>query len=435
MSGSAKKISLVIRTQISTENCRIRKTTLITILKNLFAVLAAAGAATAAAYYFFQSLASYSSPKLKWLKEIASDSEYAVTLQLAVPLFVGSLFLLVGAFVALWRSSTRSPVPERPAQTSGRMYSESKIEKLRWSSLTSLEQQELFDAHLQLAPIAQAPVEVLAPADIQLSLCTKEPIELRFISVFWILCPDMQKMDISFPLTAQSFHTLNVLREKTIDRIRRDSSYTIPRSARAELRDLYDYLSCRERAQGSPADLDAIVVAAARWSMPNRVSEASRLYRFSGAKIILTGGRPSYDDDRQAQIAEAEVMHFQLMRDGNAPRNEDVFLETRSRTSMEALINSRSMLARLAASKRKPLSIGLVSSTFHMRRFLIQAKHHYYCYPQLVSGIVPFVVPGAVDAREFFNDESPLSGRAQVVLQTFLSEYLKLICGRGVGEF
>ena len=70
---SKKNISLVIRTQISTENCRIRKTTLITILKNLFAVLAAAGAATAVAYYFFQSLASYSSPKLKWLKELASE--------------------------------------------------------------------------------------------------------------------------------------------------------------------------------------------------------------------------------------------------------------------------------------------------------------------------------------------------------------------------
>ena len=365
------------------------------------------------------------------------SNEYLL-FQFALPvitgLVVGICFVTVGAYLLFKRRPAL--IPSGPLLTKSIGFPIEKIEKLNWSALDAAERDEQYAKFQQLAPRAVPVVAILAPPNRQLELQSVSPIDLTHLRLFQHLWPK-HTARIEFPLSESTFQSLNTMRHEIVDDIASRRTMRLDHKAILHLKSLYTYLSCGEEAPShlDRLSIDIVIVAAARWSLSNRVDEAVKQNKIANSRIIFTGGSPSYDAGDQNPVAESEMMLHYSQALVSPPPLSRIHLETRSQNSIEALRNSLSSLVDLRKTNEQPLNLGIITSSFHMRRFDLQAREVFANSSHIVGKLFRLNVPAAVDYGTFGAENKVMEGRELVVLQTFLSEYLKLIGGRSVGEF
>jgi uncharacterized SAM-binding protein YcdF (DUF218 family) len=131
------------------------------------------------------------------------------------------------------------------------------------------------------------------------------------------------------------------------------------------LTDIYAYSAQRD---GAPADA-AVVLGAAVWGtrpspvFAERLNHAIALYQAGEVRILVFTGGVGQSNER----AEAEVARDYALQRG-VPA-QDIYLETRSRTTYENLREARSVLEGLGWGR-----ILVVSDPLHMRRAVTIAR-------------------------------------------------------------
>ena len=361
--------------------------------------------------------------------------------QIGLPVILGiSAAHLMVIYDTSWKWWTESGTANSSAgdesDEDDHRYSIHQIEKLRWHELSLQTRQRLYAQFFTLEPKAVAPVTMVAPPDVQLSAQERSPIPLDYADKI-AASFGVELEPVAYPFDDDDLERLAASREAIMNDIRSRMELPLNKQLRTVLQELYDYLPCTEHQLSSTErrDVDCVLVTAARWSLQQRVDQAIAQFKLSGCDLVLAGGRPSYDESEQPPVAEAEIMyHYLCSREPEVEGSAHIHLETRSTSSFESLQLASPILTRIARNRSDRLHLALITSTYHMRRLHLQASH-LYAHQSSISVISSLTVPAAVDFGRIAKEEGPLTGRALTIIQTFLSEYFKLIGGRAVGEF
>lgn len=310
------------------------------------------------------------------------------------------------------------------------------VESLKWELLSEHEQSNLVDRFGHLDPKPTGRLTSLPPAlpEFQKELQMAEPVRLdiadRLASEFQI-----PELSLQIPLEKHHADRVEVTRRKIVEQLDAYRAFTVPESLKEVLKDLYDFLPCtdREPSADERKTIDCVIASGTRWSMPLRVDEALRQHNLSGSEIIFTGNRPSYDDGSQPPVAEAQVMHHHLLSKDRTVPADLIHLEPRSRSSYESLQLVRPTLAKMSTVRDRPINVGLITSSYHMRRLLLQFLRIYRDY-SFVDRTYCLTVPASVDFGRIVASTAPLEGQELTTLQMVISEYFKLVGGRIAGE-
>lgn len=312
----------------------------------------------------------------------------------------------------------------------------SKVRHVNWAALSRGEQSILFDQYTQLHPKSHTRNYRTAYRKRQRKLQKSMPINVdifnEFLSTF--ILPPIP----TIPLTKLDKKELQNRYQAIIESVINVSSGGFSEAQKELFVRLYDYISCNELhpTLAELRNIDVCIVPGARWSLQQRADEAIKLQRISGCELILVGGFPAYEKDEVPLISESEAMFYYITSKSNVNISIDrIHIENRSTCSMEALVNSLPILNSISLEKDRPLTVALVTSSYHARRFYLQANNIYQHYDSVVADCVPVTVPATLDVHDITNTPNGDSEKLRVVLRTFVSEYLKLIGGRSVGEF
>jgi len=144
------------------------------------------------------------------------------------------------------------------------------------------------------------------------------------------------------------------------------------------------------------------------------------------SRVFLSGNLPRYDVERKNVLSEAAAMAIYL-RDVFSPKilPDRLIVDERPTNTRENIVMSQGVMEALRA--RRPLSIAIVTSPYHMRRAYLMCLAFKSNHPHLIGEVFRVTAESAYLRDNWF--------KTQKGVGHYLSEYWKLHGGRVVGQF
>lgn len=314
-----------------------------------------------------------------------------------------------------------------------------KVSRLDWDHLAPYEREALYEQFIQLRPRTHVSRSPVTGWQRQRTLQTQRAIELGpFVRLAAAAGIDEAQRAPKLPHSPVEHDYFHELADRLLSALPSMLSKPLEEQHVEAIKALHHYLSCRdiEVDRSEEANVDAIVIPGARTALPYRVEEGHRLYSQSDARLmILTGGQPSYEAGEQpVPIAEAEAMEYYLktkLREDEI--NPSIVREGRAQNSLETVIHTLPHIRSLSGDLGRQVTVALVTSPYHMRRFLFTFLRAEDTFGGGVARTLPVLASTTID-RSLLVDDSASVERRVFGLSVYIQEYVKLVTGRAIGE-
>lgn len=321
-----------------------------------------------------------------------------------------------------------------------------KILAVRRERLTVRERQWFYTQFQKLEPQYHVPDAPVASKESQYALEEQRPID---DSVLVDLCEayDVPTPDLSRPLTDTSKEALvgvaHIVADKVFAAVRAGEMLggTESRRSRAWQR-TYDYLSCEEdfiARRSALAETDVILVPGARRGHVFRADEAADVSRLAPnlSLVIFSGGHPIFDDEQDLPFGEADALAERYLRQyPTVPDSVQLRVDNRARTTAESVAHMRIHLQPLVRLRGRPVTLTLVTSPYHMRRFRFLVSAALNTMGHLVRRVQGSLSTASFDWSVISNPRSPEELKlARYGVGLYALELAKLYGGRATGEF
>jgi hypothetical protein len=319
-------------------------------------------------------------------------------------------------------------------------FTEPQVARLALAELPESTQRHYYDTFLEQAPRTEIPSHRwLSPQQVQVQN-RKRPIELEPLRALMVAFSS--DVDLS-PPTFLEHRYRSLLAEATplSSQLNLAIKSGLSEAQEVAITELYRYLACLEAAvQAQPTDimaLDVVIVPGARRAMTYRVDKVIEILQLCDDPVVLFSGlHPMGASAAAAPVGEADAMRYYLFNvRGLDPLRVRLHVENRANNTFETLAHSIPILHAEAERRNRPLHIGLVTNPYHMRRLLLIAQRVLDLVPHLVRQVRCVTASSSIDLRALTSSAAGQANRRTYASQVYVQEYVKLIGGRGTGEF